>query len=68
MYNSAPSMEAIPVKERYTAAVACIAEGVAARKPALISAAQRYLLSYQQAAAELGCALHLSLCAARLSH
>ncbi|BDA41990.1 probable protein ACCUMULATION AND REPLICATION OF CHLOROPLASTS 6, chloroplastic [Coccomyxa sp. Obi] len=54
LYNSAPSMEAIPVKERYTAAVACIAEGVAARKPALISAAHRYLLSYHQAAPELG--------------
>ena len=55
LYGSAPSMEAIPVKERYTAAVACIAEGVAARKPALISTAHRYLTSCQEAAPALGC-------------
>ncbi|KAK9908710.1 hypothetical protein WJX75_001848 [Coccomyxa subellipsoidea] len=54
LYGSAPSMEAIPVKERYTAAVACIAEGVAARKPALISTAHRYLTSCQEAAPALG--------------
>ncbi|EIE25406.1 hypothetical protein COCSUDRAFT_61625 [Coccomyxa subellipsoidea C-169] len=54
LYGGAPSMEAIPSQERYTAAVACIAEGVASRKPALISTALRYLTSYQAAAPDLG--------------
>lgn len=54
LYNGAASLEAIPVKERYTAAVACIAEGVLSKKPALIAAARRYLLSYQDAAPQLG--------------
>ncbi len=56
LYGGAPSMEAIPSQERYTAAVACIAEGVASRKPALISTALRYLTSYQAAAPDLGSA------------
>ncbi len=43
LYRKAPSIDAIPIGERYTAAIACIAEGVTAQKPALISAAHRYL-------------------------
>jgi hypothetical protein len=45
LYRAAPSQEAIPPGECYTAALACMAEAVSAHKPALISAALRYLAS-----------------------
>ena len=49
LYNGVPR-EAVPERERYAAAMACIAEGVTAQKPALVAAAQRQLAELRAAA------------------
>ena len=43
LFGAVPK-EALPLEELYAAAMACIAEGVTAQKPALLAAARRHLL------------------------
>ena len=49
LYSSIPQ-EAVPEGERYAAALACIAEGVTAQRPALVAAAQRQLADLRASA------------------